>query len=132
VLPTSTYYTSPGGYLTRYLGQDIGSAAASLTAAYITTTWSGAPFDETHWGDQKAGGAAADKLMFEAAGTIDAAKASDLWSEVQRLQVEQGGYINWGNGDSIDAVASNVRGLRESVSFNLNNYRMLDGWLAGK
>jgi peptide/nickel transport system substrate-binding protein len=130
VISTSTYYTSAAGYLTRYLGQDIGSGAPSLTAAYIPTAWSGAVFNETHWGDQKPGGAAADKLLFQAIGATDETRAGDLWHRVQQLQVQQGGWLNWGYGDDIDAVASNVRGLTESQSFNLNNYRMLDGWLA--
>lgn len=130
VLSASTYYTTAGGFLQRFIGQDIGAASPSLTAAYIPSTWSGAAVDETHWGDQKPGGAAADKLMLDAIATVDAAKARTLWEDVQRLQVEQGGYINWGNADVVDAVAPNVLGLRESVSFNLNNFRMLDGWIA--
>ena len=84
----------------------------------------------TYWGKQTPGGRAADELLFEAIGAVDPAKARRLWNEVQMLQIEQGGYLNWGQGDTIDAVAPNVRGLRESVSFNLNNYRMLDGWIA--
>jgi peptide/nickel transport system substrate-binding protein len=132
VLPTSTYYTSAGGYLNRYLGQDVGSGVPSLTAAYIPSAWAGAAFNETHWGRQKPGGPAADKLLFEAIGATDQTRAADLWHQVQQLQAQQGGWLNWGYGDDIDAVASNVRGLRESPSFNLNNYRMLDGWIAGK
>ena len=76
------------------------------------------------------GGPAAIELMFEAIGAVAPAKATSLWNQVQKLQVDQGGYLNWGFGDSIDAVAPDVRGLRESALFNLNNYRMLDGWIA--
>jgi peptide/nickel transport system substrate-binding protein len=130
VLPTSTYYTSASGYLSRYMGQDVGSGSPSLTAAYITSSWAGAAFNETHWGLQKPGGPAADKLLFEAIGALDTTRAAPLWHQVQELQVQQGGWLNWGYGDDLDAVANNVQGLRESESFNLNNYRMLDGWLA--
>jgi peptide/nickel transport system substrate-binding protein len=130
VLPTSTYYTSASGYLSRYMGQDVGAGSPSLTAAYITSTWAGAAFNETHWGLQKPGGPPADKLLFEAIGALDKTRAAPLWHQVQELQVEQGGWLNWGYGDDLDAVATTVRGLGESESFNLNNYRMLDGWLA--
>ena len=130
VLSTGPYYTSATGYANRYLGQDVASGVPSLTAAYIPYAWPGAAFNETHWGDQKPGGPAAIKLMFEAIGAVAPAKATSLWNQVQKLQVDQGGYLNWGYGDSIDAVAPDVRGLRESASFNLNNYRMLDGWIA--
>ncbi len=132
VLSPSTYYTAASGYLSRYLGQDVGASAPSLTAAYIPSSWSGAAFNETHWGNQKPGGLAADKLLFEAIGATDHTRAATLWHQVQQLQVQQGGWLNWGDGDNVDAVASNVRGLSESRSFNLNNYRMLDGWLTGK
>ena len=132
VLSPSTYYTAASGYVNRYLGQDVGGSAPSLTGGYIPSSWSGAAFNETHWGLQKPGGAAADRLLFEAIGATDRGRAADLWHRVQRLQVDQGGWLNWGYGDDIDAVATNVRGLRESRSFNLNNYRMLDGWIAKK
>ena len=70
------------------------------------------------------------KLMFDAIGAVDHGKAESLWHQVQNLQVDQGGWLNWGDGDALDAVAPNVHGLQESLSFNLNNYRMLDGWIA--
>jgi peptide/nickel transport system substrate-binding protein len=130
VLPTSTYYTSASGYLSRYMGQDVGAGSPSLTSAYIASTWAGAAFNETHWGLQKPGGPSADRLLFAAIGALDKTRAAALWRQVQELQVEQGGWLNWGYGDDLDAVASAVHGLRESKSFNLNNYRMLDGWLA--
>ena len=88
VLSASTYYTTAGGYASRYLGQDVGGSAPSLTAAFIPSSWSVA-FNETHWGTQKPGGPAADKLLFEAIGATNQVRASDLWHRVQQLQVEQ-------------------------------------------
>ena len=132
VIPTSTYYTPASGYAKRHLGQDVAGEVSSLTAAYIAATWAGAPYGETYWGTQKPGGPPADKLMFDAVGAITPAHATALWKQVEDLQVREGGYINWGYGDVLDAVAPSVRGLRESPSWNLNNYRLLDGWLASK
>jgi peptide/nickel transport system substrate-binding protein len=132
VIPTSTYYTPASGYAKRYLGQDVAGEASSLTAAYMAATWSGAPYGETYWGTQKPDGPATDKLLFDAVGATNPARAQPLWTQVQDLQVREGGYLNWAFGDVLDAVAPSVRGLRESPSWNLNNYRLLDGWLAGK
>ncbi len=129
VVPTSTYYTPASGFRGRYLGQDVGSSSSSMTSAYMGVILGDNPYNETHWGEQP-GGRAADKLLLDAVAATEPAKAERLWHRVQQLQVEQGGYLIWGYGDALDAAAPHVRGLRESPSFNLNNFRMLDGWLA--
>lgn len=125
-----TYYTQAGGYLNRSFGQNVQSGTPSLGNAYLNTNWAGAPFNLTHWGKgMSPGGAAADKLLFEALGEQDEAKASELWYEVQKQQYDEGGFISWGWGEVLDAVSPRVRGLQESPLYNLNGYRMLDGWI---
>jgi peptide/nickel transport system substrate-binding protein len=127
-IPASTYYTSAAGFLTRPIAMDNGTTYQSLTALYQTWYTSVAPYNESWWGHQ-AGGAAAENLINEAIGELDPTRAADLWGEVQMQQFNEGGTLAYANADYIDAVASNIQGLKTTPVRNLNGGRLLDGWI---
>jgi peptide/nickel transport system substrate-binding protein len=125
----ATYFTSAGGFTTRPFGLEVDQPVGSLTTAYLSEYTLTAPFQDTHWGHQ-AGGAAAQKLISEAIGATDPAKAAALWHECQLQQYNEGGYLVWGNLPYVDAAAGNVRGLSAGAGFSYDNWRLQDGWLA--
>lgn len=63
-------------------------------------------------------------------GTLDEARAADLWHEVQRQQFDDGGYLCWSNQPWVDIVSTKLRGLKQAGSLNLNAGRYQDGWFA--
>ena len=58
------------------------------------------------------------------------AKAQSLWNQVQKIQYDEGGYLNWTNADWVDGLSKKVQGLKPSAAGVLGNYRFLDAWLA--
>lgn len=128
-VPTSTYYTSAAGFLTRPIALDSGTTYQSLTALYQSWYATIAPYNETWWGHQR-GGAAAEKLINDALGELDPSRAAELWREVQMQQYTQGGTLAFANVDYIDAITPKIHGLRTTPARNLNNGRLLDGWIS--
>ena len=128
-VPAANYFSPSGGYLTRTAGLDSPAATPpSLTQQYRTSLRKGAPYNDTWWGYQP-GGAAADALLAEAVGTLNPSRAEELWFEVQKLQYEQNGTLIYATANFLDAVASNVHGLRTTKAGYLNNWQLLDGWI---
>jgi peptide/nickel transport system substrate-binding protein len=128
-IPTSTYYTSAAGFLTRPICLDSGTTYQSLTALYQSWYATIAPYNETWWGHQR-GGASAEKLINDAMGELDPSRAAELWHEVQMQQYSDGGTLAFANVDYIDAIAPNIHGLSTTPARNLNNGRLLDGWIS--
>ena len=89
----------------------------------------GAPYPDTHWGMQKPGGAAANELIAKAIAATNPTTAEELWHEVQVEQVNEGGFVVWGNLNYIDLAANNVRGLSAGGGLNFNMFKFQDGWL---
>jgi peptide/nickel transport system substrate-binding protein len=128
LLSPSVYYTSAGGYLTRAFGQDDTDTAPSLTEAWRQWYTRSAPYGETHWANQPGGG---DQTLIQAAmAATDPARAEQLWYQAQVQQFEQGGSLVWTYPDWIDAASKTVQGMKTSKSGPVNNYRVLDLWLA--
>ena len=128
-IPPATYYTSASGFLTRPICVDAGASFPSLTVVYNQQYTATSPFNESHWGSQQPGGPAASRLITQAIAEPDPAKAEQLWAEVQSQQYNQGGALAWGTSDYLDAVGPKVQGLKTTAAFNLNNFRLLDGWI---
>jgi peptide/nickel transport system substrate-binding protein len=124
----ATYYTTAGGWLSRYFGQEENSPLTSLTATYRSALTLAAPYPDTHWGHQ-AGGAAAEKVITDAMAATDPTRAQALWREAQLQQFNRGGFLWWANAPYVDAAATGVRGLAAGAGFNYNCWRLLDGWL---
>jgi peptide/nickel transport system substrate-binding protein len=124
-----TYWTPAQGAYVRPASVQVTQPCAALTVQYLGNIVLGCPYADTHWGAQKSGGAAANQLIHKAMGELNPTKASELWHEVQVEQVDQGGYLVWGNLPYIDLASKSVRGLKASDGFNFNNWRFCDGWL---
>jgi hypothetical protein len=47
----------------------------------------------------------------------------------RKHQFEEGGYINWGTADYVDAVGSKVKGLTPSKYLNASGFNPRKAWL---
>jgi peptide/nickel transport system substrate-binding protein len=98
---------------------------SSLKFFFLQALASDAPYNETHW-KSKSWNATLAKAIAEP----NKAKAQALWNQVQKVQYEQGGYLNWTNADWVDGLSKKVQGLKPSAAGVLGNYRFLDAWLS--
>lgn len=97
----------------------------SLKYFYLQALAKGAPYNETHYVSNSF-----NTLLFKAIGELDQAKAQDLWSQVQKIQYDQGGYLQWVNADFVDGLSNKVKGLEPSSVGILGNHRFLDAWIS--
>jgi peptide/nickel transport system substrate-binding protein len=124
----SAYFTSAGGFLTRYFGENNYVGYDSLTVVAATSYLPKATYDETHWANQAGGGDQA--LLGQAIGAVDPQKAAELWARQQQQQFSDGGLLIWTNLDWIDAAAKNVHGLSAGKAGPLNNFEVFGAWVA--
>jgi ABC-type transport system substrate-binding protein len=66
----------------------------------------------------------------QAIGELDESKAQALWNQVQEIQYNEGGYLNWTNADWVDGISTKVKGLKPHPAGVLGNYLFLNAWLA--
>jgi peptide/nickel transport system substrate-binding protein len=125
-----TYFTPADGAYTRFASQNVLQPSTSLTVNYGSMLVVGAPYPDTHWGEQRPGGTQANQLILKAMRETDPGSAQNLWHEVQRQQFDEGGYVVWGYSPFIDMAGNNIRGLAESGGLNFNMFRFCDGWIA--
>jgi peptide/nickel transport system substrate-binding protein len=98
---------------------------ASLKFFFLQALTETAPYNETHWHDK-----AWNALLVKAIGEPNKAKAQSLWNQVQKIQYDRGGYLNWTNADWVDGLSKKVQGLKPSAAGVLGNYRFMDAWLS--
>jgi len=98
---------------------------SSLKFFFLQALATDAPYNETHWKSKSW-----NDLLAKAIAEPDKAKAQSLWNQVQKLQYDKGGYLNWTNADWVDGLSKKVQGLKPSAAGVLGNYRFLDAWLA--
>lgn len=85
-----------------------------------------APYNETHWQNE-----AWLKLVREGLAEPDDAKRAELVAAAQAIEYDEGGYINWGWYNKIDAVKANVEGLVPDKSgFSLTTFGFRRAWLS--
>jgi peptide/nickel transport system substrate-binding protein len=102
----------------------------------METIWSNSyvgdsTINETHW--QKSPHAeSTKKLVAESLSTPsdNAGKLTDIWAQLQKQQFDQGGYINYGTYDYIDAVSTKVGGLTPSKYLFASGCNLRKAWLA--
>ena len=96
----------------------------SIKFFYLQSLSAQAPYNETHWKDKSW-----NDLLFKAIGETDATAAQDTWNQVQKIQYDQGGYLNWTNADWVDGLATKVKGLEPHPGGVLGNYLFMNAWL---
>jgi len=96
----------------------------SLKFFYLQSLSAQAPYNETHWKDKSW-----NDLLFKAIGTTDPTAAQDTWNQVQQIQWDQGGYLNWTNADWVDGVSTKLKGLAPHPGGGLGNYLFMNAWL---
>jgi peptide/nickel transport system substrate-binding protein len=96
----------------------------SLKYFYLQSLSSTAPYNETHFKS-----AQFNDVLAKAIGELDKTKAQDYWNQVQQIQYDQGGYLQWVNADWVDAVSKKVQGLKPHAAGALGNYLFMDAWL---
>jgi peptide/nickel transport system substrate-binding protein len=98
---------------------------SSLKFFFLQALATDAPYNETHWKSKSW-----NALLGKAIAEPNKAKAQALWNQVQKIQYDKGGYLNWTNADWVDGLSKKVQGLKPSAAGVLGNYRFLDAWLA--
>ena len=121
---TSTFFGDD--YLKWDFAQDFWYTRNYLSQV-ATGSIDGAPFNETHWGDDKEFMA----LYHQAVAEIDEKKRTVLMKKLQKIEYERGGYIVWGFPNQVDAYTRYVGGLEpDRTGLPLNAYRFHQVWLA--
>lgn len=83
-----------------------------------------APYNETHWSNEKW-----LALVTEGYAETDDAKRAELIRAAQTIEHEEGGYINWGWYNKIDAVKATVKGLvPDKGGVSLTSYAFRRAW----
>jgi peptide/nickel transport system substrate-binding protein len=122
--PADSYFNPSLQYLKELLAETQWPPP-SLKFFYLQALASNATYPETHWHDP-----AFNTLLFKAIGETDQAKAQSYWNQVQQIQYQQGGYINWTNADFVDGLSKKVHGMKPSAAGILGNHRFQDAWLS--
>jgi peptide/nickel transport system substrate-binding protein len=85
-----------------------------------------APYNETHWSDERW-----LKIVTEAFAEEDEAKRNELITAAQTIEYDEGGYINWGFYNKLDATKTSVEGLIPDRSgFSLTSFAFRRAWLS--
>jgi peptide/nickel transport system substrate-binding protein len=122
-VPANSYYNPSLLYLKMPFAETQW-ALSSLKMFYLQALAPDAPYNETHWKSASFAG-----LLSKAVGAPTKAKAEALWNQVQKIQYDKGGYINWTNADWVDGTSKKLQGLKPSAAGALGNFRFMDAWL---
>jgi peptide/nickel transport system substrate-binding protein len=96
----------------------------SLKYFYLQSLAAHAPYNETHFTS-----ASWNATLGQAIGEQDTSKAQDLWNQVQQVQYDSGGYLQWVNADWVDACSTKVAGLKPHAAGELGNCLFMNAWL---
>jgi hypothetical protein len=64
----------------------------------------------------------------KAIGETDKTKAQDTWNQIQEIQYNQGGYIDWVAADWVDGLSTKVKGMTASGAGALGNMNFMDAY----
>jgi peptide/nickel transport system substrate-binding protein len=123
-VPANSYYNPSLLYLKMPFAETQW-ALSSLKMFYLQALAPDAPYNETHWKSPSFA-----SLLSKAVGAPNKAAAQTLWNQVQKIQYDKGGYINWTNADWVDGTSKKLQGLKPSAAGALGNFRFMDAWLA--
>ncbi len=96
----------------------------SIALYYLATALKGGIYNECHFGSPQD-----DALIFKALKELDDAKAKASWEDVQKRQVDFGGYIVPANFNYLDAYSPQVRGIQTTSALNCDNFNFKTAWL---
>lgn len=86
----------------------------------------GAPYNETHFADQKY-----IDLIAQARSTVDDKQRAELIKQAQKIEYDSGGYIVWGFANQVDAHSVKVNGLVPDRSgVPLTSYGFRRAWMS--
>jgi peptide/nickel transport system substrate-binding protein len=124
-VPADAYFNSSLKYL-KYPFASSFWTLSSIPQWYGEALGKNAPYNETHYNDP-----AFSKLLEEANAAKSPDQARQLWSQVQEIQWNQGGYAVWANVDNLDATAANVQGIRAARAYSMGSPTgAADAWLS--
>jgi peptide/nickel transport system substrate-binding protein len=97
----------------------------------IVTHWSksmapGAEFNETHWDDPQW-----NSLYAQLLAQRDPGKQQELCDEMEKIEWERGGYLDWGFYPLLDGLGPGVRGIEPNKGGPLGGGIFSRAWLAG-
>ncbi|HEX4011635.1 MAG TPA: ABC transporter substrate-binding protein [Solirubrobacteraceae bacterium] len=101
----AAYFNPQLLYLKMPFAQDIWTSLTGLQLFYNAALVQGAPYNETHWNVPSF-----NNLVSQAESATDPATAQRLWSEVQTIQYNQGGYVVWAEQRFTDGISKRVAG----------------------
>jgi peptide/nickel transport system substrate-binding protein len=121
----ATYWSKYGQWT---FAQSIFYTPASLQFMWSSTFINTNSVNETHW--HKSPSYERTKSLFQQAkATDDDAKSTELWHELQKQQFEEGGHIDYGTYDYVDAVANRVQGLTPSKYLFASGGNLRKAWI---
>ena len=85
----------------------------------------GAEFNETHWSDPQW-----DTLYAQLIAQPDVGKQRELEYELQQIEWERGGYLDWGFYPTLDGLGHAVRGIEPNKGGPLGGGVYSKTWLA--
>ena len=96
----------------------------------LITHWSqsmapGAEFNETHWSDPQW-----DHLYVQLLAEKNPGKRQDLEYELEKIEWERGGYLDWGFYPLLDGLAAHVKGIFPNKGGPLGGGVFSRAWLA--
>ena len=119
-VPPDSYYNPSLLYLKMPFAETQWPISA-LKFFYLQALASDAPYNETHWQSSSWSG-----LLRQAIAELDKTKAQELWNEVQKIQYDQGGYLQWTNADWIDGLSKQMKGLDPHPAGAMGNFLFLN------
>jgi peptide/nickel transport system substrate-binding protein len=120
----STYFTPAGGYQQRPFSMELWTNGVnSLTLFYLADLLQSSPFQVSYWGTPEH-----DALAYAAMAEKDEARAAQKWHDVQLLQHNEGGTLNYVNYNWLDGYGLNVRGAKTTEAGPCNNWDFSTVW----
>jgi peptide/nickel transport system substrate-binding protein len=113
-IPAGSYYST--GF-PNYTFAQIQWTPSTVPSQYLEEYLPTAPLNGCQWRNPTT-----TKLIHEALRTVNRARATELWAEVQKFFWNEGPEIYWGTCPIIDAASPQVKGATVSRAGTLNNY----------
>ena len=118
--PADTYYTGQY-YLKVSMGQT--NYQGLIPLIWADALLSGGPYNETAWKKP-----AFDAQYRQMEAELDPVKRQAILDDMQQQQWDEGGYIMWGQNDTVDAANPNIKGIVPSRYYLLGGCDFKSYW----